>query len=34
MDDFFPATFRMDVKDEREAFFAQQESEFAGSSVG
>ncbi|XP_041953379.1 protein polyglycylase TTLL10 isoform X2 [Alosa sapidissima] len=25
MDDFFPATFRMDVKDEREAFFAQQE---------
>ncbi|XP_031421395.1 protein polyglycylase TTLL10 [Clupea harengus] len=26
MDEFFPATFRMDVKDEREAFFAQQES--------
>ncbi|XP_062396094.1 protein polyglycylase TTLL10 [Sardina pilchardus] len=25
MDDFFPATFRMDVKDEREVFFAQQE---------
>ncbi|KAL2103596.1 hypothetical protein ACEWY4_000464 [Coilia grayii] len=25
MDEFFPDTFRMDVKDEREAFFAQQE---------
>ncbi|XP_072553536.1 uncharacterized protein ttll10 [Salminus brasiliensis] len=25
MDEFFPETFRMDVKDEREAFFAQQE---------
>lgn len=27
MDEFLPATFRMDVKAEREAFFAQQEGE-------
>uniref|UniRef100_A0A3B1K319 Tubulin tyrosine ligase like 10 n=1 Tax=Astyanax mexicanus TaxID=7994 RepID=A0A3B1K319_ASTMX len=30
MDEFFPDTFRMDVKDEREAFFAQQEGLNAG----
>lgn len=30
MDEFFPDTFRMDVKDEREAFFAQQEGLHAG----
>lgn len=27
MDEFLPATFRMDVKAEREAFFARQEGE-------